>query len=98
MRNSFATRLEDPSFMTAFNALFGRFMSKQVVTLMRDSFATRLEDPSMTAFNASFGRFTSKQVVTLMRESFATGLEDPSFMPAFNALLDRLRPSKWSRS
>ena len=38
--------------MTAFNALFDRFASEQVVTLMKGSFATRLKDPSfMTAFN-----------------------------------------------
>ena len=48
--------------------------------------------------HARFDKFTSMQVVTLMRDSFATRLEDPSFMTAVNALLDRLGPSKWSRS
>ena len=31
MKGSFATRLKDPSFMTAFNALLDRFASEQVV-------------------------------------------------------------------
>ena len=57
MKGSFAPRLKDPSFMTAFNALLDRFASEQVVTLMMGSFATRLKDPSlMTAVNALLDR------------------------------------------
>ena len=48
------------------NALFDRFTSEHVVTLMSNSVAARLEDPRfMTAFNAVPDRFTSEQVVTL---------------------------------
>ena len=89
MKGSFATRLKDPSFMTAFNAVIDRLVSELVVTLMKGSFATRAKDSGfMTAFNAWFDRFASEQVVTLMKGSFATRLKDPSFMTAFNALFD----------
>ena len=44
MQGSVAARLEDPRSMTAVKALFGKFTSKLVVTLMKGCFAARLED------------------------------------------------------
>ena len=43
--------------MPAFKALFGKFTSKLVVTLMKGCFAARLEDPCLKmACNASLER------------------------------------------
>ena len=79
MKGSFATRLKDPSLMTAVNALFDRFASEQVVTLMKGSFATRLKDPSfMTAFNnfinSGMGQTMASQSISQMVGQLPGGL------------------------
>ena len=78
LKGGVAARLEDPRFMTTFDALLARFTTMQVVKLTSDSFAARLKDPRcMTAFNALFDRFTSMQAVLpggLTRGSKPTGI------------------------
>ena len=81
MSDSFAARLEDPSFMTAFNALFDRFTSEQVVTLMKGSVAARLEDPRFRrVFHRLFERFTAEVIARIMNDSVAARLLSPNFL------------------
>ena len=97
MKGSFATRLKDPSFMTAFNALFDRFASEQVVTLMKGSFATRLKDPSfMTAFNAFInsvmGQTVASQSISQVVGKLPGGLRPLPRVPPGHRAPGGLRP------